>query len=176
MTTHDENKLAGQASLLIQMLGDLRAFILTYDLTSERKSVIRSAIKKVDELVGQGALDLPAHPATVFKLMENLSAARAGVNPGAYSNMLSSMRKAFALAKPSLANPRSRFPLQGRWRELQDQLDVGGQPSTLRLFHFAVRQGWQPGDITDEHIGLFAAYLRDEALVQSWESNLRNTI
>ena len=160
----------------IATLGDLRDFILTCDLKPEKKNQIRSAIKRVDELVGHGALDLPADPQVIFPLLGRISPAMAGMEAGSLANTLSRLRTAFRLAAPRLGSLRSRTPLAGHWRTLQETLDAKAKRMLARLFHFAARQGWQPTDITDAHIERFASHLREEAMVMHWEATVRQTI
>jgi integrase len=160
----------------IATLGDLRDFILTCDLKPEKKNQIRSAIKRVDELVGHGALDLPADPQIVFSRLEGISPAMAGVEAGSFANTLTRLRTAFRLAASRLGSLRSRAPLKGHWRTLQETLDDKSKRMLSRLFHFAARQGWQPADMTDAHIERFASHLREEAMVMKWEATVRQTI
>lgn len=160
----------------ISTLGDLREFILTCDLKPDKRNLIRSAIKRIDELVGHGALDLPADPRVIFPLLARVSPAMAGMEAGSFANTLSRLRTAFRLAAPHLGNLRSQKPLKGHWRTLQETLDAKAKRMLSRLFHFAARQGWQPADITDAHMERFASYLREEAMVIHWDTTVRQTI
>ena len=160
----------------ISTLGDLRDFILTCDLKPETKNQIRSAIKRVDELVGHSALDLPADPQMIFSLLEGISPAMAGMEPGSFANTLSRLRTAFRLAASHLGRSRSNAPLTGSWRELQDKLQTKTKRVLSRFFHFAARQGWQPTDITDVHITRFASHLSEDVMVVGWEMIVRRTI
>lgn len=118
----------------IATLGDLRDFTLTCDLKPEKKNQIRSAIKRVNELVGHGALDLPADPQIVFSRLEGISPAMAGMEAGSFPNTLTRLRTAFRLAASRLGSVRSRAPLKGPWRTLQETLDDKSKRMLSRLF------------------------------------------
>lgn len=176
MTKKSHNKSTFPASRAISTLGDLRDFILASDLPAAKKNPIASAIKRADELIGHGALDLPANERLIFERLEQLSAAMAGVTEGSLANMKSRLRKAYHLARGRLVNPRSRFPLKGEWGELQASLDTRIQRAASRLFHFAAGLGILPRHMSQAVIERFEMYLRDEAMVGHWEGTLRGSI
>ncbi|MGH9642749.1 MAG: hypothetical protein ACRD3Q_10005, partial [Terriglobales bacterium] len=74
----------------------------------DTKSQLRSAIKRADELVGHGALDLPANPRLILERLEGWSPAMAGMSPGALANLKSRIRFAMRLAESRLANGTRR--------------------------------------------------------------------
>ncbi|ODT21074.1 MAG: hypothetical protein ABS35_18335 [Kaistia sp. SCN 65-12] len=167
------NKRPDQAA--ITTLGDLHRFIETCDLPAGRKAQIRSAIKKTDELVGHGALDLAANPAKLLAALDQYSPAMAGLSDGGFANLKSRLRKAFKLAKPHLISTR-HVRLEGEWLQLHDQLVTREQRELSRFLRFACAAEWKLAEVGDNHVERFVAHLRDEAMVASWEPVVRNTI
>lgn len=162
-------------SVAIATLGDLHRFIETCDLPAGRKAQIRSAIKRTDELVGHGALDLAANPAKLLAALDRYSPAMAGMSEGGFANLKSRLRAAFKLARPHLTSTR-HVRLEGEWLRLHEQLAMGEQRALSRFLRFAFATGWQPGEIGDDHVECFARHLRNEAMTASWEKVVRETI
>ncbi|WP_168852351.1 site-specific integrase [Novosphingobium sp. ERN07] len=157
-------------------LRDLYDFVGRLDLPAAQKKPMMSAIKRVNELLGQGGLDLPADPSALLHRLAAWSPAMAGMSAGAFANMKSRLRAAFRLARPQMANPRARPQLQGAWRNLQASLDVTMQRNLSRVMHFAARHARPPSDVDDAFIERFAAHLRDDAMVVDWEAVVRRSI
>ena len=176
MHTREHHKEEKSPRPTIRTLADLHLFIAGLDMPQDKAAPIRSAIKRVGELVGHGALDIPAMPQMLLEQLDTVSPAMAGMSKAAYANMVSRLRAAFRLARPWLANPRSRYKLAGDWGAIQQAMDVREQRTTSRLFHFAARNGWVPQTLCDQHLERFAAHLREEALVLDWEQVVRSTV
>ena len=157
-------------------LANLRNYLLECDLPAAEVAQLRSAVKRADELVGHGLLDLPANPRLIFDRLKRFSPAMAGMTEQSFANMKSRLRKAFRYAQPHLVNPRSRFPLTGDWGALQSTLDVKTQRATSRLFHFTARLGVLPRHMSDAVIERFVTHLRDEAMVVQWEAVAQDSI
>lgn len=170
-----ENETEKPASV-VQTLGDLRAFITRCDLKDQKKDQIRSAIKRADELIGHGALDLPADAAKIMARLGQLSPAMAQMSKGAFANFKSRVRMAFRLAKTKLVTSTVRAPLSPPWCVFQSELATPDLRTTSRFVHFANGQGWTPHDVTDAHLERFATYLRDDALIIQWDDVVRGTI
>ena len=136
MSNSDHNKLGNAVSKPISTLGDLRDYIATCNLPADKMSQLRSAIKRADELVGHGALDLPANPRLILERLEDWSPAMAGMSSGALANLKSRIRFALRLAGPRLANGTRRHKLHGEWSALYDSLDDGAQRYLSRLLTF----------------------------------------
>jgi integrase len=161
----------------IKTLGDLRTWIAGLPQLSEaEKAQLRSAVKRADELIGHGALDLAADPRRVLSRLEQLSPTMAGMNRQAFSNLKSRVRRAFQLATPVLKPARSFVRLTGEWQSLAARLDVKAQRTLSRFFRFACGQSWQPQEISDAQVEIFKTYLRDEAVVVSWDRVVSNTV
>lgn len=173
MITIKRNKTKVQAP--IATLGDLHRFVETCDLPAGRKAQIRSAIKRTDELVGHGALDLAADPAKLLAALEQYSAAMAGMSDGGFANLKSRLRAAFRLARPHLISTR-HARLGGEWLRLHEQIETRDQRELSRFLRFACVTGWQPSEVVDAHVERFATHLRDEAMVASWQKIVRETI
>ncbi|OQM76241.1 site-specific integrase [Manganibacter manganicus] len=159
----------------IATLGDLHRFIDRCDLTVGRKAEIRSAIKRMDELVGHGGLDLAADPVKIFAALEKFSPAMAGISAGSFANLKSRLRAAFKLASPHLKSTRS-IRLDGEWLSLHKQLPMREQRQLSRFLRFCYAAGWEPDEISDAHMERFAAHLREEAMVAYWKNTVRDTI
>lgn len=157
-------------------LRNLYDFIGGLDLPQPQKKPMLSAIKRVDELVGQGGMDLHASPAMLLERLGAWSPAMAGMSAGAFANMKSRLRAAFRLAKPQMANPRNRPQLQGAWLELQVSLEHPMKRDLSRLMYFAAAQAVAPAGLDDTVIERFKAYLRDEAMVSEWEAVVRRSV
>ncbi|WP_409561748.1 tyrosine-type recombinase/integrase [Hyphomicrobium sp. MC8b] len=170
------NKEEVRATSAIHTLRDLREFIAGCNLGGPKKEQVRSAIKRVDQLIGHGALDLPADCAKIMSKLGQFSPAMAGMTPGAFANLKSRVRTAFRLAKPCIATSNSKLPLRAEWRLFRTGLAVRDLRSTSRLVHFANAQVWSPQDITDGHIERFKSHLCEEALVVKWDDVVRGTI
>jgi integrase len=175
---NNEGQMAAEISEpVIKTLGDLRNWIAGLaELSDSEKAQLRSAIRRTDQLVGHGLLDLAADPRKILPKLEQLSPAMAGMNGQAFSNLKSRVRKAFTLAAPALKPARSYAPLTGAWRTLQERLELRAQRTLSRFIRFASEQSWQPQEISDAHVEAFKTHLRDEAVVLQWERVVRNTV
>jgi hypothetical protein len=171
------NKKSAETTTLtsIATLGDLHRFIETCDLPAGRKAQIRSAVKRTDELVGHGALDLAANPAKLLAALDQYSSAMAGLSDGGFANLKSRLRAAFKLGRPHLISTRN-VRLEGEWLGLHEQLVTREQRELSRFLRFACSTGWQLGQVGDDHVERFAGHLRDEAMIASWERVVRATI
>jgi integrase len=181
MSTIEYNKVepvrAEPSEGLINTLGDLRSWIAGLATISEsEKAQMRSAIRRADDLIGHGSLDLAADPQRILSKLDQLSPALAGVNKQAFANLKSRVRKAFKLATPVLKPARSNVRLTGEWLRLQEMLDIRNQRRLSRFLRFACGQAWQPQEISDAHIERFRSYLRDEASIVCWEAVVRQTV
>lgn len=176
MTSSDHNKPMPKGPQVAWTLHDLRAFIAGCELSPQQKSLIRSAIKRADELVGHGVLDFPANPAMLMQRLAAVTPAIAGMSSGALANLRSRVRKAFALAEPHRIRRRRGHRLTGEWAALQSGLDTDAQRNLSRLFHYAEAMGWQPGEITNAHMERFTHHLREEAAIVQWEEVVRKSI
>lgn len=159
----------------ISTLGDLHAFIGNCELPNTRRAEIRSAIKRADDLVGHGALDLAANPAKLLTALERYSPAMAGMSVGGFANLKSRLRAAFKLASPHLISTRT-VRLKGEWLKLNEQLAEREQRDLSRFLRFAFAAGWKPGEIGDDHVERFAVHLRDEAMIVACDEVVRETI
>ncbi len=160
----------------ISTLRDLHEYLISCGLAPSEASQLRSAVKRADELIGHGALDLPASPRLIFGRLKSWSPAMADMSPGSFANLKSRLRKAFQIACPALRASRDPRPLTGAWGELQALLEEGPRRALSRFFRFAEREGWAPQEISDAHLQRFEAHLRDEAMVVSWEGVSRGAI
>jgi integrase len=161
----------------IQTLGDLRDWLAgLQQLSDGERAQIRSAIRKTDELIGHGALDLAADPRKILPKLEQLSPAMAGVSKQGFANLKSRMRKAFQLAAPVLTPARSYVHLTGAWRTLEESLEVRHQRALSRFMRFSCARSWQPHEISDAQVETFTTHLRDEVVLASWESVVRGTV
>lgn len=173
MITIKRNKTKPQAP--IATLGDLYRFIETCDLPAGRKAQIKSAIKRTDELVGHGALDLAANPMKLLAALERYSPAMAGMSDGGFANLKSRLRAGFRLGRPHLVSTR-HVRLKGEWLGLHEKLETRDQRELSRFLRFACAADWKLTEISDDHVTRFSAHLRDEAMVASWERIIRETI
>lgn len=178
MHTNNHNNGQFEQKNDLPSIGDMREALLKCDVSVEEIAFMRSALKRVDEVIAQGMLDFPANERLIFERLKQLSPAMAGMTDGSFANLKSRTRKAFRLlrAQGKLSNPRSRFPLTGEWGALQATLDMKAQRATSRLFHFAAGLGVLPHKMSDAVIERFGAHLRDEAMVGDWEGTLRSSI
>jgi len=178
MHTNNHNNSQFEQKNHLPSIGDMREALLMCDAPYEEIAFMRSALKRVDEVIAQGMLDFPANERLIFERLQQVSPAMAGMTDGSLANLKSRTRKAFRLLRTQgkLSNPRSRFPLTGEWGALQATLDVKAQRATSRLFHFAAGLGVPPNKMSDAVIERFVAHLRDEAMVGDWEGTLRSSI
>lgn len=178
MHTNNYNNGQFEQKNHLPSIGDMREALLKCDMPDEEIAFVRSALKRVDEVIAQGMLDFPANERLIFERLKRVSPAMADMTDGSFANLKSRTRKAFRLlrAQGKLSNPRSRFPLTGDWGVLQATLDVKAQRATSRLFHFAAGLGVLPHRMSDAVIERFVAHLRDEAMVGDWENTLRSSI
>lgn len=160
----------------VHTLGDLRDFIQGSDLSEGEKAQICSAIKRADDLIGHGHLDLAADAQKVMAKLAQISPAMAGMTPGAWANAKSRVRKAFRLAANRLGSLRNRPPLSLSWQSLRNCCDDREWRDVSRFSHFANGQGWSPDDITDAHLERFRTHLHEVILVANGESVVRQTI
>lgn len=181
MSTADHNN--GQSGpnstavpAVIRTLGDLRDYIQGTDLSEGEKAQICSALKRTDELIGHGSLDLPADGKKIMAKLAPISPAMAGMTSGAWANTKSRVRKAFRLAANRLVSPTNRPPLSTGWLSMQSQCDGREWRGVSRFSHFANGQGWSPEDITDAHFERFKDHLADVIIVVDVESVTRQTI
>lgn len=178
MNKYDYNNEHHEQKKHVSTLGDLSEALLDFEISAVERTFLRSALKRVDELIGHGMLDYPANERLVFERLEQVSPAMAGMTEGSYANLKSRTRKAFRLVRDQsgLPNPRSRCALTGEWGDLQRTLDVKSQRATSRLFHFAAGLGVLPHRMSDAVIERFTLHLRDEAMLGDWERIRANGI
>lgn len=176
MNANDHNNGNYEQKKSLLTLEHLREYLLECDLPTSEIALLRSAIKRVDEIIGHGLLDVAANQRVIFERLEHVSPAMAGMSDQSFANLKSRLRKAFRIAKGRLFNPRSRYPLTGDWGALQASLDTNMQRATSRLFHFASGQGVLPRHMSDAVIERFEAHLRDEAMIGDWLGTLRSSI
>lgn len=178
MNKYDCNNEHDEQKIHISTIGDLRKALIDFEVPAMERALLRSALKRLDELIGHGMLDYPANERLVFERLQQLSPAMAGMTDGSFANLKSRVRKAFRLvrAQNALLSSRSRCALTGEWGNLQRTLDVRSQRATSRLFHFAAGQGVLPHRMSDAVIARFVVHLRDEAMVGTWEGTLRGSI
>lgn len=178
MSTNDNNNGKFKQKNYLSTIGDMREALLKCDIPNEEIALMRSALKRVDELIARGMLDFPANERLIFERLQQVSPAMADMTDGSFANLKSRARKAFRTlrAQGKLSNLRSRFPLTGEWGALQAALGVKTQRATSRLFHFAAGLGVLPHRMSDAVIERFVAHLRDEAMVGDWERVVGNSI
>lgn len=176
MNKNDHNNSNSEQKKSLLTLEHLREYLLECDLPTPEIALLRSAIKRVDEIIGHGLLDVAANQRVIFERLEHVSPAMAGMSDQSFANLKSRLRKAFRLARGRLFNPRSRYPLTGDWGALQASLDTKMQRATSRLFHFASGQGVLPRHMSDVVIERFEIHLRDEAMIGNWLGTLRGSI
>lgn len=178
MHKYDYNNEHHEQKKCLSTIGDLREALLDVDLSDAERALLRSALKRVDEVIGLGMRDYPANERLVFERLEQVSPAMAGMTEASYANLKSRVRKAFRLvrAQTGLPNSRSRYALTGEWGALQSALDVKSQRATSRLFHFAAGLGVLPHRMSDAVIERFTLHLRDEAMLGDWERVRANGI
>jgi Site-specific recombinase XerD len=176
MNKNDHNNSHSEKQKSLLTLEHLREYLLECDLPTPEIALLRSAIKRVDEIIGHGLLDVAANQRVIFERLGHVSPAMAGMSDQSFANLKSRLRKAFRLARGRLFNPRSRYPLTGDWGALQASLDTKMQRATSRLFHFASGQGVLPRHMSDAVIERFETHLRDEAMIGNWLGTLRGSI
>jgi len=178
MNKNDYNNEHHEQKNHLYTLGDLRDALLEFDMPDAERALMRSALKRVDEVIGHGMLDYPANQRLVLERLEQVSPAMAGMTEGSYANLKSRTRKAFRLVQThgKFRSPRSRYALTGEWGELQRTLDVKAQRATSRLFHFAAGLGVLPHKMSDAVVERFTLHLRDEAMLGDWERVRANGI
>lgn len=117
MNKYDYNNEHHEQKKHVSTLGDLSEALLDFEISAVERTFLRSALKRVDELIGHGMLDYPANERLVFERLEQVSPAMAGMTEGSYANLKSRTRKAFRLVRDQsgLPNPRSRCALTGEW-------------------------------------------------------------
>jgi integrase len=160
----------------IQTLGDLRNYVLSCGLPGARRDQIRSAIKRADELIGYGALDVAADAKLVLGKMEEFSPAMAGMSTAAFANLKSRLRYAFRLAAPHIKPARSSVALAPVWFEFCSHLDERSRRALSRFARFATAGVFLPGDIADEHLERFRVHLDENLLHSKAETIVRGTI
>src|SRR5690606_9074823 len=176
MNKNDHNNSHSKQKKSLLTLKHLHEYLLECDLPTTEITLLRSAIKRVDEIIGHGLLDVAANQRVIFERLGQVSPAMAGMSDQSFANLKSRLRKAFRIARGRLFNPRSRYPLTGDWGALQASLDTKMQRATSRLFHFASGQGVLPRHMSDAVIERFEAHLRDEAMIGNWLGTLRGSI
>jgi hypothetical protein len=148
MDTFDHNhakQIGPETPERLNTLGDLRNWIAGVpELPDGEKAQLRSAIKRADELIGHGALDLAADPQKILSKLDQLSPVMTGMSRQGFANLKSRVRKAFQLATPVLKSARSYVRLTGEWRALQQRLGHKDRFRLSRFLRFAWGQGWEP--------------------------------
>ena len=179
MTIDDHNNARNDSELTrkrqVSTLADLVKLIAQSDLPAHEIGPICSAIRRVDQLVGHGALDLPANLNRLLSDLARYSPAMAGISRQSLANLKSRLRKAFRIAQPHLPPARSINKLSGEWLALWSSLSKKQQRALSRFFHHASAMNWSPHDVSDAHIERFAAHLQDAAIVQR-ENVVRQTV
>ena len=81
MNKNDYNNEHHEQKNHLYTLGDLRDALLEFDMPDAERALMRSALKRVDEVIGHGMLDYPANQRLVLKRLEQVSPAMAVRQP-----------------------------------------------------------------------------------------------
>ena len=176
MNISEHNKTSGEAKPSITSIGDLRDFVRICDVPNLEKTLICSALKRADELVGHGNLDLKADLPEIIRRLSALTPELCNMSKGSFANLKSRVRAAFRLGRGNIKLGKSWERLSVPWAEMYAALDEKTRRKLSRLFHYASRERLQPSDVDDELMALFTAHVRDEAGALNWEEVNRDTI
>ena len=86
MHTNNHNNSQFEQKNHLPNIGDMREALLKCDMPDEEIAFMRSALKRVDELVGHGTLDTPANERLVFERLDRLSPAMTGMTEQSFAN------------------------------------------------------------------------------------------
>jgi len=95
MHTNNHNNGQFEQKNHLPSIGDMREALLRCDMPDEEIAFMRSALKRVDEVIAQGLLDFPANERLIFERLQQASPAMAGMTDGSFATLKSTTRKAF---------------------------------------------------------------------------------
>jgi hypothetical protein len=144
-------------------------------IPASQKRYLRSALNRAHVLAANGLADIRADPKDLLRRLDRLSPAMAGMTPRSWTNLKSRVRSALRHAAPYLAPARSSTRLTGEWAALEARLQVREQRQLSPFLRFLQGMGRAPGEIGEEDVDRFEAYLEHEVIRADFQKVIRAT-
>ncbi len=160
MSTHDTAAQFRQTTTPITF-AELKTRIMTHEaLSLTRRRDMVSALATMAKAMGLPPEFLAAEPVTLRPRLATMTAAKAGVRPGRWRNVMSLVASAMALEGIVRIQGRTREPLAPAWAALLAPLDTtpGAHFHIWRFARFCGGKGITPEGVTD---AILADYLHD---------------
>lgn len=143
------------------------------NLPLKRRRDLTSAVRTFSRLVGSAPERLAADPAVLSGRLPTASPAASGITPARWRNVKSLVREALRLTGAPVFAGRQRNGMSDRWDHLLESAPKQAQRIGLsRLARFAGSMGWEPKDVNDVTMEIFADRLRTEALMVNPEKTV----
>ena len=137
------------------------------DLPRQRRHDFASAVRRVADLIGMPASDIPADAPTLRRRLALLTPAGAGMTERRFRNVLSLLTAALSLVGASVARNRSLHKLSPAWTALLGRVGDRYERARLsRFFGFATARGVEPEAVSDAEVECFAQHLANNSLVE----------
>ncbi|MCF1709454.1 site-specific integrase [Tabrizicola sp. J26] len=162
--TKSENNQKADGGQYIATLRDLYDALGKVGLPSSQRAELRSAIRRLDHLVGHGLMDLPADLPLLMARLNQVTPATAGMTPGSLANLRSRVRRAFRCFNDRVFSVRRIAP-SSEWRLLLDTVGPKLRLGLTRFARFATLKQCQPVNVDDTLADQFQDYLAEAGLV-----------
>jgi integrase len=151
---------------MISTLDELAGFVKESGIipNSQRRYQL-SAVNRVKVLVGNGLADVRLEPRAIFRQLDRISPAMAGMTRQSYANLKSRFRQACRHAAPHLAPARSYIKLTGDLALFEALLPLREQRQLSRLLRFIQAMGWSLHEVGEEHVQQFEGCLEHEGML-----------
>jgi integrase len=148
------------------------------ELPTSTRQDLRSAVRKVADVLGLPPGDVPANPGFLRQRLAKVGPAAHGISKARWANIRSLLLRALRLAGVTVLPNRYMAPLVPAWKELDDKLKSHRsiRLGLSRFMHFASAQDVMPEQVDDGFVADYRRALDEEGVVDDWATLWRNTL
>jgi integrase len=148
------------------------------ELPTAARQDLRSAVRKVADVLGLPPGDVPANPGFLRQRLAKVGPAAHGISKPRWANIRSLLLRALRLAGVTVLPNRYMAPLAPAWKELDDKLkhQRSIRLGLSRFMHFASAQDVMPEQVDDGFGADYRRALDEEGVVADWPTLWRNTL
>jgi integrase len=173
----DPADVAPQGPGKITNLADVLAQLPNTELPERAHRDVRWAINTFCTALGVAPIDVPADARSIRDLLENLSPAMLGLQPEAFNNIRSILRRVLRLMGKSAHRRARNEPLVPSWAALFKRLERHAAKAGMGAFiSFCSASGYDPADVGDEHLALFVQAQEAGSLDALWRKRIDATV
>lgn len=161
----------------VETLADILIQLPKMDLPKRAHRDIRWAINTFCRALGVAPVDIAAHARGIRERFDRLSPAMLGLQPEAYMNIRSILRRVLRLMGKSARRRARSEPLSPIWATLYERLKTRTAKAGMGAFiSYCSAEGYQPADVGDQHLARFIHVLDEGAFQASWKKSVNTTV